>query len=473
MITDWLAPVALKPVQGLVELPGSKSLTNRELVLAALAQGESRLRAALRARDTDLMIAALQQLGAGIEVADTDIRLWRPLPTTTDSPLSLPSAHTQVACGLAGTVMRFLPPLAALQGRRVVFSADEEALSRPITPLFDALGQLGVKIEPLCPPQVFPFAVTGPARVPGSDFTIDIDSSSSSQFLSAMAIFAASLTTGSTCVRVRSQQPVPSVTHLEMTWDCLRRRGIDVKHRDLPHGGVEVALSGGPLRAADITIEPDLSNAGPFLVAAAVTAGRVGVRRWPLRTTQAGDRWRQLLSAFGARVYFDPVPEGEDCATLWVEGASTPGEGFDLDLSATGELVPTLAALAAHASSPSHLRGIGHLRGHETDRLQALETELRRCGVWAEADEDSLFIDPAKTVPAPGPDSTQRLMQTYRDHRMATFAAIMGLTRPGTRVHDVATTAKTLPQFSQLWDRLVTGSDGVVGNSFEGENGSS
>lgn len=482
--TDWIAPAPTQPLTYCVELPGSKSITNRELVLAAIAQGESRLFGTLRARDTDLMMDGLRTLGAEIFATGTQVTVRGPLKSATaqTAPTGVPRS---VECGLAGTVMRFLPPLAALQDQPVTFTADAQALARPLQEIFDLLTGLGASVHTRNN-ATFPFTITSAIALKDKVPQFEVDARASSQFLTAAALLAAALIGEVQRIEIRARGPVPSSPHLEMTWQCLRRRGLRVSATTMEGGDMRVVISGSVVKARDIAIEPDLSNAGPFLVAAAICGGKVGVRHWPRHTTQPGDLWRELLNEYGAEVSWED--ENEDHTTLWVAASGKPGRGITRDLSGAGELVPTLAALAAHSCEASVLSGIGHLRGHETDRLAALETQLRRCGVWAQAQADALLIDPTRPVhtpaqtagkvtigedapptqtqvkadPAamdePGPDAAMigPVMETYHDHRMATFAALMGLRRPGTVVKDVATTAKTLPNFVPLWEAMTT-----------------
>lgn len=219
----------------------------------------------------------------------------------------------------------------------------------------------------------------------------------------------------------------------------LREHGVVVDVDDADPGAATWRVHPGPVRALDREVEPDLSNAAPFLAAALVTGGRVTVPSWPTRTTQAGDALRELLAAMGAEVVLDS--DG-----LTVDGTGSI-VGLDADLHDVGELTPVLAVACALASSPSRLRGIGHLRGHETDRLDALATELNRLGGDVEQTRDELIIRPK---PLHG-----GRFETYDDHRMATAGAVLGLVVPGVEVVDVATTAKTLPQFVALWDSML------------------
>ena len=421
----WPAPHAVEPVDATVRLPGSKSLTNRHLVLAAVADQPSRLTAPLRSRDTLLMADALRALGVGVEDV-VDGADWLVLPGAL-------SGHTDIDCGLAGTIMRFLPPLAAFADGPVRFDGDPQARVRPMGPILTGLRELGVDIDDAGGGHL-PFVVRATGSAPGG--TVRVDASGSSQFVSGLLLSAARFERGVTVVNAGG--PVPSQPHIDMTVECLRERGVQVD--DSEAGRWVVAP--GPVSGLDVHVEPDLSNAGPFLAAAAVTGGRVSVPGWPDRTTQAGDLLRDLLDQMGATVSQDP------------DGLTVRGEdlfGIDADLRAAGELAPTVAALAALADSPSRLRGIAHLRGHETDRLAALAAEINALGGDVTETADGLTIRPR---PLHG-----GVFHSYHDHRMATAGAIIGLRVPGVQVENVETTAKTLPGFVGLWHGML-GLDG-------------
>lgn len=423
-MTDlWPAPTPSAPLDAVVRLPGSKSLTNRYLVLAALAEGASVLRAPLRSRDTLLMAEALRTLGVAVEddYAGED---WHVVPGEI-------TGDVEVLTGLAGTVMRFLPPLAALADGPVRFDGDEQARVRPMGPVLTALRSLGVEVDD-GGRGTLPFTVHGRgAAVPGGRAVID--ASASSQFVSGLLLSGARFVDGVTVVN--DGEPVPSEPHLQMTVETLRDCGVVVDD-DTPN---RWRVEPGPIGALDVQVEPDLSNAGPFLAAALVCGGRVTVADWPQNTTQAGDGWRDLLDQMGAEVALHQ--EG-----LTVEGT---GElyGIDADLHDVGELTPVVAALCALADTPSTLRGIAHLRGHETDRLAALATELGEMGADVTEHDDGLTIRPK---PLSG-----KVFRTYHDHRMAHAAAVVGLRVPGVLVEDVATTAKTMPDFPGLWHQVL------------------
>ncbi|WP_028270140.1 3-phosphoshikimate 1-carboxyvinyltransferase [Arthrobacter sp. UNC362MFTsu5.1] len=427
----WPAPFAEAPVDATVTVPGSKSLTNRYLVLAALADGPSRLRAPLHSRDSALMIQALRQLGAGIREVPGDGSFGPDLEIT---PLAQDAgaADAAIDCGLAGTVMRFVPPVAALRSGATVFDGDPHARKRPMGTIIEALAALGVDVRAAdgTRPSSLPFAVAGTGEVRGGHLVID--ASASSQFVSALLLVGARFTEGLHLEHVG--KPVPSLDHINMTVAVLREVGVSVDD-SVPNHWV---VAPGSIRAFDRRIEQDLSNAGPFLAAALATGGTVRIPNWPAPTTQVGDLWRSILAAMGATV---TLADG----TLTVTGGP---EIKGADFADTSELAPTVAALCALATTPSRLTGIAHLRGHETDRLAALVTEINRLGGDAEETADGLIIRPAKLHGG--------IVHSYADHRMATAGAILGLAVPGVEVEDIGTTSKTMPDFPQLWEGMLT-----------------
>ncbi len=424
----WTAPTVTTPVEALVSVPGSKSLTNRVLVLAAIAGSPTTIRRPLHARDTMLMAQALRSLGVGgRDIDDPDpsvaVRGWIVEP----QPLLGPAT---VDCGLAGTVMRFLPPLAALAAGPIAFDGDARARERPMGPMLDALRSLGVRIDASgTEHDRLPLAVLGQGRVTGG--RVELDASASSQFVSALLLVGARFDQG---IEVASTTAVPSLPHIRMTIELLKQAGVDA--REIDERTWQVAP--GVPHLGDITIEPDLSNAMPFIAAALVTQGTVTVADWPAASLQPDARIRALIAALGGTASDTP-------AGLQVTGG--PLRGADLDMSEVGELVPTVAALATLADTPTTLRGVAHLRGHETDRLAALVTEINRLGGKAVELDDGLAI-----TPHPLHGGTWR---TYDDHRMATAGAIIGLRVFGVEVENIATTDKTLPGFVDLWTRML------------------
>ncbi|WP_030456430.1 3-phosphoshikimate 1-carboxyvinyltransferase [Herbidospora cretacea] len=417
----WPAPVASGPVVATVALPGSKSVTNRALPLAALADGPGRVRLALRSRDADLMAEGLRKLGTGMVPSNESVSSadWEMTP----GPV-IGGGH--IDCGLAGTVMRFLPPIAALADGEVSFDGDPHARKRPMGTILDALRALGARVDG----DRLPFTIRGPLT--GGEVTVD--ASGSSQFVSGLMLAAARFPKGVTVRHVGP--PVPSMPHIAMTVQMLRARGVEVddseRHvwRVLP----------GPIAATDFTVEPDLSNAAPFFAAAMVTGGSVTIPHWPAETTQPGDRLRELLTGMGARV--ELTAEG-----LTVHGGGL--HGVDVDLRDEAELTPTIVALAALADSPTRVRGVAHIRGHETDRITALATEVNRLGGDARETDDGLEIFPKKLH--------EGVFHSYDDHRMATAGAVIGLAVPGVEVENIATTAKTLPEFATMWAAMLGG----------------
>ncbi|MDQ3990121.1 MAG: 3-phosphoshikimate 1-carboxyvinyltransferase, partial [Actinomycetota bacterium] len=420
------APPAPGPVRATVTVPGSKSITNRALLLTALAGTGGIVRRALRSRDTDLMVGALHALGVAVtSCADQlEVAAHRGLrgPATVD-------------CGLAGTVMRFVPPLAALADGPIRFDGDERARQRPMGAVLGALRTLGCQIDG----DALPFVLHGRGALPGGE--VRIDASGSSQFVSGLLLSAARYDGGITVHH--DGPPVPSLPHIQMTVQMLTERGVGVD----TDGATWWRIVPGPIAGGDHDVEPDLTNAAVYLAAAAVTGGEVTVPGWPRRTTQAGDAIRPLLARMGARVVLDE-------RGLTVTGPDRLN-GLDANLHDVGELTPTVAALAALATGPSRLRGIAHLRGHETDRLTALATEIGVLGGDIREIPDGLEIRPRPLRADPG-----RPWAAYADHRMATAGAILGLAVPGIAVDDIAATAKTLPEFSASWSAMLAGDAG-------------
>lgn len=427
----WPAPFSTGALDATVDLPGSKSLTNRHLLLAALASEPTRLVAPLDSRDTRLMADALRSLGAEILQEEEDgVPVWSVTPLPAYGDRSAPGPAVAIDCGLAGTVMRFVPMVAALLRRPVTFDGDAGARVRPMGPVIDALKALGATVEG-GEDGFLPFTVTGNASVVGGE--IEVDSSGSSQFVSALLLAAPRLRDGLVVRNVG--ETLPSPQHVEMTLQVLRESGIEA-------GGIGAGawrVAPGAPDPGDVIVEPDLSNAGPFLGAALVCGGTVRVPRWPETTTQIGALWSQLLILMGGTVLYED-------GVLAVTGTGTL---TGIDAADTGELAPTLAALAALAETPSRLTGIAHLRGHETDRLAALCTELSRVGIPAGELADGLAIDPTDSHPRPA------LWHSYADHRMATAGALIGLRIEGVEIEDVETTAKTLPDFVGMWQRML------------------
>ncbi|WP_240662446.1 3-phosphoshikimate 1-carboxyvinyltransferase [Streptomyces sp. WAC 06738] len=448
--SPWPAPTASGPVTAAVTVPGSKSVTNRALVLAALASGPGRLRRPLRSRDSALMAGGLRALGVGIEegMGPDGTEEWRVTP---GGGLRGDAA---VDVGNAGTVMRFLPPVAALADGPVRFDGDPRSHERPLHGVIDALRALGARIDDTAQgsPGALPLTVYGEGTLRGGP--VEVDASSSSQFVSALLLSAPRFDKG---VELRhTGDRLPSLPHIRMTVEMLRGAGAEV---DAPEDGGEPhvwRVAPGGLRGRDLTVEPDLSNAQPFLAAALVTGGRVTIRDWPRRTTQPGDALREIFTEMGGSC--ELVTTG-DRTDLVFTGASSAGgvRGIDIDLSEVGELTPGIAAVAALAGSPSRLRGVGHLRLHETDRLAALTREINGLGGDVTETADGLEIRPRALHGG--------VFHTYDDHRMATAGAVLGLLVKGVRVENVETTAKTLPDFPRMWAGLLAGTDTGPGSA--------
>jgi 3-phosphoshikimate 1-carboxyvinyltransferase len=423
----WRAPVAVAPLAATIALPGSKSLTNRALILAALSSLPSRISAPLQARDTELMASAVRGLGVEVTSAGPD---WLVRPGTLRGG--------RVDCGLAGTVMRFVPPVAALADGDSFFDGDPHARTRPMRTLLDALRQAGVTIDD-DGRGLLPFTLRGRGSVPGG--VVELDASASSQFVSALLLAGARFDKGIEIKHLGAA--VPSLPHIEMTVLALRDAGAEIDD-SVPSRWL---VAPGRLQAPDVVIEPDLSNAAPFLGAALVAGGSVTVPGWPAGTSQPGDALRSLLAQMGADVTISPAG-----LTVTGSGAIAP---LRADLHDVGELTPVLAALCALADGPSELTGIAHLRGHETDRLAANRTELSSLGADVTELDDGLLIRPAAL--------TGGLWHAYADHRMAQAGAVIGLVVPGVEVDDIASTTKTMTDFPGLWAAMLPPSNTPAG----------
>ena len=418
----WPAPFRGRtPVHAQVRIPGSKSVTNRALILASLATTPSTIRKPLISRDSELMSAGLRSLGISVTGSDD---AWQITP----APLRGPA---RVDVGNAGTVMRFLPPLAALAQGDISFDGDPRSYERPLGPVIKALEELGIEIDH-GGRYSLPMVIKARGKIKGGALTID--ASASSQFLSALLLVAPSMEEGITVTHRGGA--LPSMPHIEMTVAMLRDFGADVT---VDPAAQSWSVKAGELHGRDLVIEPDLSNASPFLSIAMVCGGSITISDWPRATTQPGDQLRDIFTQMGATV------ELSDNGLTLTGGSSI--HGIDIDLHDVGELTPSIAALAALADSPSHLRGIGHLRLHETDRLAALTREINSLGGNVVEEETALHITPAPLHAG--------VFHTYEDHRLATAGAVIGLVTPGIEVENVATTRKTLPDFPGLWNSLV------------------
>lgn len=437
----WDAPYMPGLLDATVRIPGSKSLTNRALLLALLASEPSVIHDALLSRDTRLMIDAIVEMGADVSIDGTTV-------TVTPPEVLEPRTGT-IDCGLAGTVMRFLPPLAAFATKPVRFDGDEQARMRPMKPLLDALVELGVDVTYEKDEGFLPFVIEGPGPDKLKGGTVKVNARLSSQYISAL-IFAGHRFTEGLHVKLGSQMPSPA--HVRMTVDELQRRGGEVELESLPalipgeapsvHGWI---MKPGKLKGGTYHIEPDLTNAGPFLAATLICGGQVRIENWPAKTTQIGDMWRKIIPGMGGRIGRDSTD------SLVARGTGTVG-GIDVNLFDGGEMTPMVAALAAVAVNPSKITGIGHLTGHETNRLKALVNEIQAIGSHAKASRHSLEISPGITHGAQ--------IETYNDHRMVMFGALVGLAVPDVKVRNPHAVDKTFPDFLDEWMAMcATGTD--------------
>lgn len=393
--------------------------------MAALSEGECRINHPLQARDTLLMAQALSALGSSVEIQDEAFVVT---PGRTSEPV-------QVDCGLAGTVMRFVPPVAALSSSNIRFDGDPHARIRPMKQIISALGDLDVDVDD-DGRGTLPFTVAGKGFVPGG--TVTIDASASSQFVSALLLAGCRYDAGVTVIH--SGAALPSMPHIDMSVEVLRELGIQVDVDVKNSTNASWQVHPGIPRSFNVTVEPDLSNAAPFLAVALVCGGSVTIPDWPTQTTQAGNALINLLPQLGAVVLRD----GND---LVVTGGSEIS-GIDVDLHEVGELTPVIAALCALATGESTLRGIAHLRGHETDRLVALVTEINKLGGNASETADGIHIKPAQLHGGQ--------FATYSDHRMAMAGAVLGLAVSDLVIEDIATTSKTLPNFADMWQEMIS-----------------
>ncbi|OZG64279.1 3-phosphoshikimate 1-carboxyvinyltransferase [Bifidobacterium hapali] len=440
-ITDpWPAPMPNGPINATVTIPGSKSLSNRYLILAALGSQPVTLVGLLRSRDTELMMGALEQLGVHCDVdPNTDT-------TVTVTPPADGHFHgnVDIYCGLAGTVMRFVPGLALFADGPVHFDGDKQAYARPMKPVLDGLEQLGARVDYHAEPGYLPFTITPPATLPQSLAQVSIDSSGSSQFISGLLLIGSRLPGGLSLTH--TGEKTPSLPHIRMTVADVNGAGGHALADEEHH---RWSVSSHSLQLPErVVVEPDLSNAAPFLGAALIAGGTVRVPHWPVETTQPGGLLPGYLEQMGARVLF-PEREGVRYCEVSSDG-HIHGLG-DFDLTAAGEIAPSLAAILVFADAPTRMIGIGHLRGHETNRLAALVTEIQRVGGVACELPDGIEITPVARETMHG-----AVMESYADHRMATFAAMIGLAVPGVSIVNVATTRKTLPDFVGMWNSMLS-----------------
>ena len=444
-MTNWPAPFINKAdpssaINCVITIPGSKSVTNRALILAAISQTPSTIRRPLASRDTDLMVKALRSLGCQIDEVKTEDGFDY---VVTPKKLMGP---TQIDVGNAGTVMRFLPPIAAFANGLIHFDGDARSHERPLAPVIKALEQLGVSIEHGNKYRL-PMTINGSGKVKGG--VVEIDASTSSQFVSALLLMAPATELGITIKNIG--QTLPSQPHIDMTISMLRLFGatVEVNQDTSAPSKTSWRVLPGKLTGQDLIVEPDLSNAAPFMAAAMVCGGTVVIRDWPKESTQPGDQLREIFTRMGAKIEFTQAGLSISSASASLNSIS----GIDIDLHDVGELTPSIAAVAALASTPSTLRNIGHLRLHETDRLLALATEINKLGGEVIETAADLEIKPRSLTV----NSSQApyLFNSYEDHRMATAGAIIGLAVPGVIVENIETTKKTLPNFPEMWSQML------------------
>jgi 3-phosphoshikimate 1-carboxyvinyltransferase len=323
--------------------------------------------------------------------------------------------------------MRFLPPVSALAKGEVSFDGDLGARSRPMKTTIDSLRALGVEVSG----SGLPFTIHGTGEVLGGELAID--ASESSQFVSGLLLVAARFKTGLTLNH--TAKTLPSMPHIDMTIDTLAKRGVKVSKLSRTSWRIEP----GEISGRTVEIEPDLSNAGPFMAAALVAGGTVTIENWPESTTQVGNDFIELMTRMGGQV--------SRAGTGMSVSGTGEINGIEIDLSSAGELTPVIAALAALAKSKSVITGVAHLRGHETNRLKALVDEINSLGGKAIETEDGLIIESSGLRGG--------LWRTYGDHRMATAGAIIGLRVPGIEIEDISVTSKTMPGFESLWGKML------------------
>jgi 3-phosphoshikimate 1-carboxyvinyltransferase len=415
------------PPDATVTLPGSKSLTNRALVAAALAAGESRIEGILLADDTEAMIGAIASLGAGVtvdraaNVAVVRGAGGRPRGGTSESPVLIDVRES-------GTTARFVAPLAALADGPVVVDAAAAMRRRPMASLLIALRRLGVEVRSRGEADSLPVVISGGPIVGGA---VDLPGDESSQFLSGLLLAAPSMAEG---LRVRLTTPLVSRPYVTMTRAVMSAFGAATSE---PTAG-ELDVASQPYRARSYRVEPDASAASYFFAAAAICGGRVRVDGLGRGSLQGDTAFVDVLEQMGATVF-----RGEEHIEVRGEG---PLHGVDVDLADLSDTAPTLAVAAAFATSPTRVRGVGFIRRKESNRIEAVVAELRRCGIAAEETGDGFVVQPGEPRPA--------VVQTYGDHRMAMSFAVMGLGVDGIRIAGPGCVAKTFPGFFTALDEL-------------------
>lgn len=445
----WQAPSCNTPLNATVNIPGSKSLSNRYLILAALGSKPVVLKGLLRSRDTELMMSALKIFGVRFEEMEsyTSVLVIPPHGNIFDI-----ADGSVVNCGLAGTVMRFVTALSLFANKPVRFDGDKQAYARPMKPVLDGLEQLGAHVKyhgevgflpfSIIPPKNFGSYEINDQQTTHQNHVVRIDSSSSSQFISALLLIASRIPGGLCIEHIGSK--LPSMPHIRMTMEDIRKAGGVV---DMPESGVWHVEERDLTLPDEVVVEPDLSNAAPFIGAALIAGGCVKIPNWPFETTQPGGLLPRILEQMGAEVFLEH--ESLNSGVLCVKSNGSIKAISNLDLSAAGEITPSIAAMLAFADGVSELHGIAHLRGHETNRLDAIVTELKRVGIGAEELDDGIRIIPSRNMHG-------EVMETYADHRMATFASMLGLRIPNITVKNIATTRKTIPDFSGMWCKMIS-----------------
>jgi 3-phosphoshikimate 1-carboxyvinyltransferase len=418
---NWHAPTINGAINSTLEIPGSKSATNRAFVLAALGDKNSIITNPLFARDTNLMLEALEKLGCNVVKKSNSVEI---------SPMKKVHSEISIDVGLAGTVMRFVPPLAALSSGTSHFDGDERARNRPMKTLIESLKKLNVKVIDNHQGKL-PFSIISDGQITGGE--IEIDASESSQFISALMLVGAKFNNGLTIKHVG--QNLPSLPHIEMTIEMLKEVGVKTNQIN----ATTWRIDNQTINSKNWVVEPDLSNAGPFLAAAMVTKGEIKINDWPLQTTQAGNSWIEILSLMGANIQLN--------SKQLILKNDSEIKGINYNLNDVGELTPVLVAISLFANSKSEFTGISHLRGHETDRLAALVENITAIGGDAKETEDGLIINPKQLHGG--------VWKAFDDHRMATAGAVIGLKVKDIYVDDIATTSKTLPNFEEMWNKMV------------------
>jgi 3-phosphoshikimate 1-carboxyvinyltransferase len=372
------------------------------------------------------MVKGLQSLGISITTIKTNEGFdYEVVPKKMFGPAS-------INVGNAGTVMRFLPPIAALAQGLIHFDGDGRSHERPLAPVIKALEQQGVTIDHNNNYRL-PLTINGVGKITGGE--VEIDASSSSQFVSALLLIGPATENGITIKDIGNS--LPSLPHIEMTIQMLNRFGVEVEV-----GKKSWKVKPSELIGQDLVIEPDLSNAAPFMAASMICGGSVEIHDWPVSTCQPGDQLKQIFTKMGAQVK-------QSSTGLEISGTGKIN-GIEIDLHDVGELTPSIAAVAALATSESKLSGIAHLRLHETDRLAALATEINKLGGKVTEGPGELIIQPASL-------KSKQEFKTYDDHRMATAGAIIGLAVEGIVIENIETTKKTLPDFPGLWLEMLNG----------------